>query len=369
MLKPAEKTSLEGITLTERPPARSASLDLHEGDLENFEQPETAGARSLLLGLAHKLHDNETALSLMRNVFRMFQRIGITVGPNHYYWPVPDLRQLESRKWPLEEQPVGLDLRFDHQLEFLETVVPRYQSEWKSASAPFFSLRYNYGNGFFEAVDAEIAYCMVRHYKPRRIVEVGGGFSSRVMAAALNANLKLDGVCGDLITIDPYPDKYPKKALSDRVHLITKAVQDVDRELFLSLRRGDFLFLDSSHVVAIGSDVVSEYLEIVPRLAGGVFIHAHDIFIPGDYPREAVLHNLSFWSEQYLLQALLMFNPQFQVLWGSSCMQNRASAELEFAFPQWQHSYCSMPAKKRRFLPTRDGDRIWPSSFWMRKVA
>ena len=173
MLKPAEKTSLEGITLTERPPARSAALDLHEGDLENFEQPETAGARRLLLGLAHKLHDNETALSLMRNVFRMFQRIGITVGPNHYYWPVPDLRQLESRKWPPEEQPVGLDLRFDHQLEFLETVVPRYQSEWESASAPFFSLRYNYGNGFFEAVDAEIAYCMVRHYKPRRIVEVG----------------------------------------------------------------------------------------------------------------------------------------------------------------------------------------------------
>jgi hypothetical protein len=374
MVKSAEKTPLEGITLSEPPPARSPARDLTERDLrevdfENFDQPEITSARKLLLGLAHKLHDNETALSLMRNLFRMFQRIGITVGPNHYYWPVPDVRALESRKWPTEEQPVGLDLRFDHQLDFLKTVVPQYQSEWKSAAAPFFSLRYNYGNGFFEAVDAEIAYCMVRHYKPLRIVEVGGGFSSRVMAAALDANLKLDGVCGDLITIDPYPDKYPKKAMNDRVHLITKAVQDVDREIFLSLQSGDFLFLDSSHVVAIGSDVVSEYLEIVPRMAGGVFIHAHDIFIPADYPREAVLHNLAFWSEQYLLQALLMFNPRFEVLWGSSCMQSRASAALDYAFPHWQHSYGKVPAEKRRFLPTRDGNRIWPSSFWMRKVA
>lgn len=322
-----------------------------------------------LLNLARKLHENETALSLMRNAFRMFQRIGITVSPNHYYWPVPDFRALEARKWPTEEEPVGVNLAFDRQLEFLETVVPQYQAEWESESSPFYSVNYSRSNGFFETVDAEIAYCQVRHHKPRRIVEVGGGYSSRVMAAALDLNLKLDGVRGELVTIDPYPDRFPQKALSDRVHLITKTVQDVDLDVFLSLQSGDFLFLDSSHVVGIGSDVVREYLEIVPRVAGGVIIHAHDIFIPGDYPREAVLHNLAFWSEQYLLQALLMFNPQFEVLWGSSYMQSRANTALEDAFPHWQHSYRIMPPAKRRFLPTRDGDRVWPSSFWMRKLA
>jgi Methyltransferase domain len=350
---------------TSRPQTRS----FHRVAARNEDRLQMTERRPPLLSLARKLRDNETALAVMRNVFRMFQRIGITVSPNHFYWPVPDFRELESRKWPTESETVGLDLASERQLEFLETVVPQYQSEWESESAPFFSVSYNYNNGFFEAVDAEIAYCMVRHYKPRRIVEVGGGFSSRVMAAALDQNMKLDGVRGELVTIDPYPDRFPQKALSDRVHLITQTVQNVKLEVFLSLQSGDFLFLDSSHVVGIGSDVVREYLEVIPRIAGGVMIHAHDIFLPADYPRESVLHNLAFWSEQYLLQALLMFNPQFEVLWGSSCMQSQAPTALENAFPHWQRSYRNMPPKKRRFLPTRDGERVWPSSFWMRKLA
>ncbi len=331
--------------------------------------PEMTQDHKLLVRFARKLHDSETAFAFLRSVFRMFQRIGLTVSPNHYYWPVPDVRELESRKWPTETAPIGLDLAFDRQLDFLQTVVPRYEPEWASDSSPFFSMDYNYSNGFFETVDAEIAYCLVRHYKPRRIVEVGGGYSTRVMAAALDVNLKLDGVRGELTTIEPYPDRFPTKGLSDRVHLVTQPVQNVDLNLFLSLHSGDFLFLDSSHVVGIGSDVVREYLEIIPRMADGVLIHAHDIFIPADYPREAVLQNLAFWSEQYLLQALLMFNPQFEVLWGSSCMQSRATTALENAFPHWQRSYRNMPAEKRRFLPTRDGERVWPSSFWIRKLA
>ena len=174
---------------------------------------------------------------------------------------------------------------------------------------------------------------------------------------------------GELITIDPYPDRFPQKALSDRVHLITQTVQDVDLDVFLGLQSGDFLFLDSSHVVGIGSDWCASISKSFPASPAGVLIHAHDIFIPADYPREAVLHNLAFWSEQYLLQALLMINPQFEVLWGSSSMQSRASSALEKAFPHWQHSYRNMPPEKRRFLPTRDGDHVWPSSFWMRKLA
>jgi hypothetical protein len=329
----------------------------------------TLPARRPLLSLARKLHESETAYRLMRSVFRMLQRIGISVSPNHYYWPVPDFQELEQREWPPEEEPLGVDLGLRRQLRFLRNAVSRYRREWESASAPFFSAGFDYNNGFFETVDAEIAYCLVRRYKPRRIVEVGGGYSSRVMAAALDQNLKLDRVHGELVTIDPYPDRLPETALSEPVHLITQPVQKVNLDVFLSLQRGDFLFLDSSHVVGVGSDVVREYLEIVPRVARGVVVHAHDIFIPGDYPREAVLHNLAFWSEQYLLQALLMFNRCFQVLWGSSYMQSRARAALDEAFPHWRRSYRDMPAVKRRFLPTRDGDRVWPSSFWIQKVA
>jgi hypothetical protein len=321
------------------------------------------------LSLAQKLHGNETVYTLIRKGFRLLQRMGITVSPNHYYWPVPDINELERREWPDEEEPVGLDLGFSRQLDFLCNVVSRYRAEWESDSAPLFKLGYGYNNGFFETVDAEIAYSLARHYKPRRIVEVGGGHSSRVLAAALDANIKRDNASGDLVTIEPFPERFPKEGLTDRFHLIPEAIQKVGLDVFLGLQPGDFLFLDSSHVVRIGSDVVREYLEIVPRVAPGVLIHAHDIFLPGDYPRDAVLHNLSFWSEQYLLQALLMFNPRFEVVWGSSYMQSRATSVLEKLFPQWRHSYRDMPETTRRFLPTLDGDRVWPSSFWMRKVA
>jgi hypothetical protein len=325
--------------------------------------------RDAFLNVARKFRNSEISLGMIRHTFRMFQRIGVSLVPNHYYWPVPDFKELEARKWPADESPIGIDLGLEKQLDFLQNVVPQYESEWGPDTGAIASAGYRRGNGFFETVDAEIAYCLVRHFKPKRIIEVGGGHSSRVMAAALDENLKVDGVRGELLTIDPHPDRFPKEALSDRVRLIPASVQSIDLDIFLSLESGDFLFLDSTHVVGIGSDVVREYLEILPRISRGVLIHAHDIFIPSDYPRKMVLQTLSFWSEQYLLEALLMFNPRFEVVWGSSAMQGFEPEALERVFPQWKHSYQNMAREKRRFLPSLDGERVWPSSFWMRKVA
>jgi hypothetical protein len=325
--------------------------------------------QALLLSLARKFRTSDLALGVIRRTFRIFQRIGISLVPNHYYWPVPDFKELETRKWPTAQPPIGIDLAIEKQLDFLQNVVPLYESEWGPDSGSICSAGYSRGNGFFETVDAEIAYCLVRHLKPKRIIEVGGGYSSRVMAAALEKNSKVDGAHGELLTIDPHPDRFPKEALSDRVRLIVASVQSIDLDIFLSLESGDFLFLDSTHVVGIGSDVVREYLDILPRIKPGVLVHAHDIFIPSDYPQKLVLKTLSFWSEQYLLVALLMFNPRFEVLWGSSFMQGSKPEALEHAFPHWKHSYKDMPQEKRRFLPSLDGERVWPSSFWMRRVA
>jgi len=346
-------------------PRELSTADLHAA---NRQKKRRSRDQAPLLALARKLRDNELALAFMRGTFRLLQRVGISVSPNHYYWPVPDFNQLEARSWP-NQVPIGFDLSLDRQVRFLQEVVPQYEKEWAQDGDAFFSASYAYQNGFFETVDAEIAYCLTRYLKPRRVIEVGGGYSSRVLAAAMDLNFRSDGVAGELTTIDPYPDRIPSKVLNDRVRLITEPIQNVDLDVFLTLGPGDFLFLDSSHVVGIGSDVVKEYLEILPRLAPGVVIHAHDIFIPCDYPREAVLKNLAFWSEQYLLQALLTSNPQFEVLWGSSSMQTYQPRALEQAFPRWTSSYRDMPAARRRFLPTCDGERVWPSSFWIRKVA
>jgi len=132
--------------------------------------------------------------------------------------------------------------------------------------------------------------------------------------------------------------------------LIPKKVQDIPLSEFKKLSENDILFIDSSHVLKIGSDVQYLYLEVLPRLNKGVIVHAHDIFLPAEYPKEWVLKNYIFWNEQYLLQAFLAFNNSFEVLWAGSYMHLRHPDKLEEAFSSYKR------------------DKIWPSSFWIRKI-
>lgn len=139
-------------------------------------------------------------------------------------------------------------------------------------------------------------------------------------------------------------------------------------QFFESLNEGDIFFIDSSDVVAVGSDVRYEYLEILPRLKPGVIVHIHEIFLPADYPRRFVMHNLCFWSEQYLLHAFLAFNLCFEVLWAGSAMHIAHRRELQRAIPHWRDSYLRMPKRLRSFTPTYDGYNVWPCSFWIRRT-
>jgi hypothetical protein len=116
------------------------------------------------------------------------------------------------------------------------------------------------------------------------------------------------------------------------------------------LEENDILFIDSSHVLKIGSDVQYEYLEILPRLNKGVIVHIHDIFLPAEYRKEWVLKDHIFWTEQYLLQAFLAFNDNFEILWAGSYMHLKHPDKLEVAF----NSY-------------RRNER-WPGSFWIKKI-
>ena len=325
----------------------------------------TSGGTRPLAAVGRRLRESDFFAPLLRSGFRILQRAGISVTPNHYYWPIPDMAELERRPWPECAFSIPFDLGLEQQLEFMRTAVATYARERSFAERPSDTSDYHYNNGFFETVDAEIAYSLVRQYKPSRIIEIGTGFSTRVMAAALQSNLDTEGVRGEIITIDPYLDRVPKLGFSGAVTIIPQRVQEVDLELFSSLGKNDILFIDSSHVAGIGTDVVREYLEILPRLRPGVLVHVHDIFLPSDYPRQSVLNDLWFWSEQYLLQAFLTFNSRFKVLWSSSAMQTFHRPELEAAFPRWSRSYLEMPKKTRRFVPTPDNQRVWPSSFWM----
>ena len=324
--------------------------------------------KRLITNAARRLKDNPLFFPPIVRGFRILQRLGVNLTPNHFYWPVPDVSELEKREWPIYAAPPGCDFRMRDQLELARHFGIRYVPEldWNSRRSVD---SYHYNNGYFESCDAEVAYCMVREWKPRRIIEIGSGFSTRAMAQALRVNEEQDGVAAELITVDPFPERLPTNGSRTQITVIPERVQRLDLSLFESLRANDILFIDSSHVVSTGSDVVREYLQILPRLKPGVLVQLHDIFLPSDYPRNAVLENLWFWSEQYLLQAFLSFNPEFEVLWSASAMQLSHSRLLERCFPMWSKSFANIPPSKRRFIPTTDGNRVWPSSFWMRRVA
>jgi hypothetical protein len=328
-----------------------------------------AWGKRVFTALAQKLHESTLLFSAAVRMFRGMQRLGINLVPNHFYWPVPDLAELERSDWAVYPQPERCPFQLHRQAALAREFSDLYGDEWTFDSRPS-PRSYHYGNGFFESCDAEVAYSMVRHWKPARIVEIGCGFSSRVMLAALRANREFDGVPGKLIALDPNPDRLPRGEFrsEDDYQAIQMPVQRLDPGVFSELRPDDIVFIDSSHVVSVGSDVTREYLQILPRVPPGVLVHIHDIFLPYDYPRDAVLNNLCFWSEQYLLQAFLTFNTEFEVLWSASAMQDEFGPVLDECFPDWTRSYSAIPRAKRRFVPSRDGERVWPSSFWMRRV-
>ena len=345
--------------------AEGVSNPPNEQSSTNQPPAKTNGSRKPFLRIAQRVHDSPKLFPLFVSAFKVMQKVGINVTPNHFYWPIPDIAYLERRKWPEKDMPAGVDLRMSEQVRLLETFAGNYGSEWNFPDHAVDGLVYHYNNGLFETVDSEIAYSMVRHFSPSRVIEVGGGYSTRILAAALRKNFNETGVRGELITVDPYCNP----ALSSISTIIRKPVQDVEMDLFTSLRENDILFIDSSHVISVGSDAVFEYLEVLPRLHKGVVVHAHDIFMPSDYPREPVLKNMCFWSEQYMLQSFLSLNSSFEVLWGSSAMQAFHPDVLEENFPRWSTNYDNVPKDKRRFVPTIDGKRTWPSSFWMRRIA
>jgi predicted O-methyltransferase YrrM len=344
------------------------SIERRPGSKQALNAPREPWAKRLITNLARHVKENQLFFPAIVRGFRALQRLGISLTPNHFYWPVPDVEELSQREWPIYAAPPGCDFRLRDQVELARHFSDRYISELNWNSLPSAD-SYHYNNGYFESCDAEVAYCMVREWKPRRIVEIGSGFSTRAMAQALRANRDRDGLAGELVTVDPSPERLPENGLGDVVTVVVDHVQRLDISLFERLRADDMLFIDSSHVVSVGSDVVREYLQILPRLKPGVLVHVHDIFLPSDYPRSAVLENLWFWSEQYLLQAFLSFNPEFEVLWSASAMQLSHARVLDQCFPSWSNSYANIPSSQRRFIPTPDGNRVWPSSFWMRRVT
>ncbi len=290
---------------------------------------------------------------LYRKSFSFWQKLGIHITPNHYYFPIPDTRTLKDDLWQKESELVGININEQGQLNLLSIFSSKFKEEYERFPRSKTSVPYQYyvNNGKFESVDGEILYCMIRYFKPKKIFEIGLGYSTYLSAQAILKNKEEDsGYECELVAIDPYPNDILRAGFPGMSKLIPKKVQDIPLSEFKKLTKNDILFIDSSHVLKIGSDVQYEYLEILPRLNKGVIVHIHDMFLPAEYPKDWVLKYFRFWNEQYLVQAFLTFNDHFEVLWAGSYMHLKHPDKLEEAFSSYKRT------------------ERWPGSFWIRKI-
>ena len=291
-----------------------------------------------------------------REIFQLWERHGFHVTPVHFYQPIPDTRSLSETLWDRPSELVGINMNDAMQLDLLRNHFPKFRNEYdrfpvKPTGEPG---RFHFNNGLFDGTDALVAYCIIRHFQPRLIIEVGSGFSSLVAAEAIARNKS-----SALICIEPFPLDFLRQGFRGLHSLIEKKVEDMDLDFFSQLQSGDILFIDSSHTVKIGGDVNYLFLEVLPRLKPGVIVHVHDVFLPFDYRRDWVMDELRFWSEQYLLQAFLSFNSEFEVLMANAYLADRYMKDLNTTFansPWWGGGSFWMRRKSPDKL-TRSGNK------------
>ena len=261
--------------------------------------------------------------------------------PDHYYSPIPALEQVRAREveiWRREETKAipGIDLNEQAQLRLLDQLA-QYLPEQPFTEHKAASLRYYFANDFFSFSDGIFYYCMLRHLKPKRVCEIGSGFSSCVL---LDTNDLFFHSAIRCTFIDPEPRRLYgllKSGDSKQVEVIAKRLQDVDPRLFSELSAGDILFVDSSHVSKTGSDVNLLFFEILPALLPGVHLHVHDVFYPFEYPREYVYRRWA-WNELYLLKAFLCYNREFRITIFPSFLERFHGERLQRTMPlAWVH--------------------------------
>jgi predicted O-methyltransferase YrrM len=238
--------------------------------------------------------------------------------PGHYHSPIPDPKDIEKRSDRIFVTPdkiEGINLNEKEQLNLLDEFVKYYNEMPFNFSGPKRAdLRYSSEGAWYRYSDAIFLYCMMRHAKPKKIVEIGSGYSSAIM---LDVNDQFFSSKIRLSFIEPFPGRLIRMLKENdkkNSEILEKIVQDVNLSTFDELEENDILFIDSSHVSKTGSDVNFILFEILPRLKKGVFIHFHDIFYPFEMPRKWVLDIKWAWNENYILRAFLTNNKEYEIV-------------------------------------------------------
>ena len=304
-------------------------------------------------------------LQFIKRVWRERSRIQLTLdsgnyqflkfaSPGSYSSPIPDIRQIHARSHIVYDRSAteiaGIDVQVKAQTELAREFVAYYKDipfpEQKQDGC-----RYYLDNDYFSYGDGVVLYSMLRRFKPKRVIEVGSGFSSAAMLdVTRNGEI-------DFTFIEPFPDRLLSLLGDqdrDRCNILRALVQEVPAGLFANLHENDILFVDSSHVAKTDSDVVHLFFNILPSLNKGVIVHFHDILWPFEYP--SLWHDLGrAWNEAYFLRAFLQYNGDFRILYFNSMMENHHGHFLRSEMPL---------AMKTPSAPLTPGN----SSLWIRKI-
>ncbi|MEE4154627.1 MAG: class I SAM-dependent methyltransferase [Erythrobacter sp.] len=269
---------------------------------------------------------------------RQADRAGVHWRSTHYYQPTYRNSDLPDRVDHERDLP-GIDLNIDGQLALLSQFA--FEQELSRLDAGSGELAYSFDNNQYGAGDAQALYSMIRHLKPRRLIEIGSGNSTKIAAMAIAANETQEtGYCCEHICIEPYEMPW-LEALGPRV--IRQRVEEMDPAFFRTLRENDILFIDSSHVIRPFGDVLFEFQSIIPLLNKGVFVHVHDIFTPRDYPEKWLRDDRRLWNEQYLLEVLLQNSARYRTVLALNWLRNNRLSELTAAFGNGDRLSASQP--------------------------
>ena len=287
-----------------------------------------------MLSVLRKAKRSLVWLTRLLAIWRSPNRRFLAYPPGHYYSPLPSVSEIAKDAVRIfDDHPSieGMDLNLPSQWDWVvESADGLTNIAWPKERDPDF--RYWSNNVYFNSADVAALLSVMQRACPRRIVEVGSGFSSACM---LDINDRLFRSEIQFTFVEPYPERLRsllRKGDSRNATVIESRLQDTSLEVFSSLEANDILFVDSSHVAKIGSDVNHLFFEILPRIQPGVYVHIHDVFWPFEYPK-VWLEEGRAWNEQYILRAFLQGNSQYEIVLFGSLLESLDRLRFERYWP------------------------------------
>jgi hypothetical protein len=323
---------------TRRREAEQFVVGLYQGILRR--DPDPAGLSHFVNSVLSGTSPAAVVDQLLKSEeFRMRPHaVKLCFPPGHYYSPIVDPAEAASHIAKIEATPIpdqlpGLVIDRHAMVACWRELAPLMAGNpfGDVATAPF---HYYFDNPTYAWGDASVLHAILRFHRPKRLIEIGSGFSSACTFDTVERYLQ--DTC-KLTFIEPYPALLHDLLGTSvaRARILAMPVQQAPLEIFAELEAGDVLFIDSTHVLRTGSDVCFELFEILPRLARGVFVHFHDMFWPFEYPRVWAVDENRSWNELYAVRAFLLGNANWRVVMFNDYMHRLERPLIEATYPRF----------------------------------